>query len=839
VKNSFWKPVEETDMRKLHLVCNAHLDPVWLWQWEEGAAEALSTFRTAADFCDAFEGFVFNHNEALLYEYVEEYDPALFRRIQKLVAQGKWHIMGGWYLQPDCNMPAGESFVRQILHGRSYFLEKFHTVAETAVNLDPFGHSRGLVQILAKSGYHSYLFCRPLQADCLLPDDDFVWIGFDDSRVTAHRSSGHYLSKRGAAADKVKQWMDANPGRNTGMLLWGVGNHGGGPSRVDLDSLEVLRRETRDWQILHSLPEGYFEDLRRNSPSLPEVKKSLNPFAVGCYTSQIRVKQKHRRLENELYAAEKMCSSAAVQGLLPYPREQLLEAARDLLFSEFHDILPGSAIEPAEEDALRRLDHGLEILSRVKLKAFLALAAGQPRAEQGRIPILAYNPHPYRVCADFACELQLPDQNRSGNRSEIEVFRSGKRLPAQLEKELSHLAMDWRKRVVFHAELEPSTMNRFDCRVRAPSAPESVSRGIEKDFLFETEEITVLINGKTGLVDCYRIGDRDFLRPSSFSPVVLKDTPDPWGMTAHRFGPQAGRFELLSPEQAAELSGIPGAGLPPVRIIEEGEVRTVVEALFGYGRSFLNQRYCLPKHGRELTIEIRVNWNEKDRMLKWTVPCPWPSPRCIRQVAFGAEELPESGEEGVFQKWVLLSSEQENIALSCINDGIYGLDFDRGTLGLSLLRSPAYSALPSAGKLEMPKDRFLPRIDQGERRFSFRVCGGELRERLRHVGREAAVHNGPPFLLSCYPAGEGKTVQPLVELHDPVIELSAFKQAHAGRDYIVRLFEPTGKDRSAVIEIPPAGIKKTLRFKAFEVKTYKLDLESGTLSEVSMTEQDL
>ncbi len=826
-------------MRKLHLVCNAHLDPVWLWQWEEGAAEALSTFRTAADFCDTYEGFVFNHNEALLYEYIEEYDPKLFRRIRKLVAQGKWHIMGGWYLQPDCNMPAGESFVRQILHGHYYFLDKFHAVAETAVNFDPFGHSRGLVQILAKAGYHSYLFCRPLQKDCPLPNDDFIWVGFDGSRITAHRSSGHYLSQRGAAADKVMDWKAAHGKDRVGLVLWGVGNHGGGPSRGDLENLEILRRGSSDWEILHSIPESYFQDLEGEAASLPEVKKSLNPFAVGCYTTQIRVKQKHRRLENELYMAEKMSSSAALQGLLPYARRQLQEATRDLLFAEFHDVLPGSSIEPAEEDALRLLDHGLEITSRLKLKAFFALAAGEPQAQAGRIPILAYNPHPYRVSGTFACEFQLPDQNRSGKRSEIEVFKKGYRVPAQLEKELSHLAMDWRKRVVFHAELEPSTMNRFDCRVRTPARPRSRSRCIEGDYLFESEEITVRISGTTGLVDCYRAGEVDFLGENAFLPVVLKDTPDPWGMTAHRFGPQLGRFELLPPEEGAELSGIPGSKLTSVRIIEDGEVRTVVEALFGYAHSFLYQRYCLPKHGRELKIQIRVLWNEKDKMLKWTLPCPWPSARCIRQVAFGVEELPKSGEEGMFQKWAILMSEQKKIALSCINNGIYGLDFSDGTLGMSLLRSPAYSALPSAGELEMPKDRFLPRIDQGERTFTFWVCGGGLEQRLQHVGREAAAHNEPPFLLSCYPRGEGEKVGSLIELHDEVVELSAFKQAHAGRDYILRFFEPTGKNRSAEIEIPPLGITKTLRFKGFEVKTYKLDIENRILSEVSLTEHDL
>ena len=112
-------------MKELYLLCNAHLDPVWMWQREEGIAEAISTFRVAAQFCEEYDGFLFNHNESLLYEWVEEYEPALFERIKKLVKEGKWHIMGGWYIQPDCVMPSGESFLRQIQIGNKYFLEKF------------------------------------------------------------------------------------------------------------------------------------------------------------------------------------------------------------------------------------------------------------------------------------------------------------------------------------------------------------------------------------------------------------------------------------------------------------------------------------------------------------------------------------------------------------------------------------------------------------------------------------------------------------------------------------------------------------------------------------------
>jgi alpha-mannosidase len=147
--------------KTLILICNAHLDPVWLWEWEEGMAEALSTFRTAAKFCREQEGFVFCHNEALLYQYVEEYEPELFEEIRELVAEGSWKIIGGWYLQPDCNMPSGEALIRQIVVGRNYFMDRFGVAPETAVNFDPFGHTRGMVQILKKSGHSYYLFCRP------------------------------------------------------------------------------------------------------------------------------------------------------------------------------------------------------------------------------------------------------------------------------------------------------------------------------------------------------------------------------------------------------------------------------------------------------------------------------------------------------------------------------------------------------------------------------------------------------------------------------------------------------------------------------------------------------
>jgi alpha-mannosidase len=204
---------------RLVLVCNSHIDPVWLWPWEEGLAATLATFRAAADFCDEFEGFAFCHNEALLYQWVEEFEPALFCRIRELVRAGRWHVIGGWYLQPDCNLPSGESFVRQVTVGLRYFR-------------NPFGHGRGLVQILKQAGYVGYLFCRPDALHLPLESDDFVWVGYDGSTILAHRSPEHYNSEHGRASAKAERWLQAHAGDDDGCSCGG-GNRGG-PSREDL-----------------------------------------------------------------------------------------------------------------------------------------------------------------------------------------------------------------------------------------------------------------------------------------------------------------------------------------------------------------------------------------------------------------------------------------------------------------------------------------------------------------------------------------------------------------------------------------------------------------------------
>jgi alpha-mannosidase len=847
----------------LILVCNSHIDPVWLWPWEEGLAEALATFRAAAGLCEEFEGFVFCHNEALLYRFVEQFEPALFEHIRALVGRGRWHIMGGWYVQPDCNLPSGESLVRQALAGKRYFLEKFGVEPTVASNLDSFGHSRGLVQILKKAGYDGYLFCRPDRQHLSLPADDFLWVGYDGSTVVAHRAADHYNSERGTARSKVERWLERHPDRADGLLLWGVGNHGGGPSREDLSALASLiagapgsqtgesamalaegpgvSPGTVRRQITHGRPEDYFDAIGKDAASLPRFAGELNPWAVGCYTSMATLKRAHRRLESAIYGAEKMLAGAAIQDLLEYPRRELQDATQDLLFCEFHDTLAGSSVSEVEEQALQRLGHALDITTRLRARAFFALLSGEPPAADGEYPVFVHNPHPFEIEDTIVCELQPPEPN-----FDTQVFLQpelvdpgGRAVPLQLEKESCNIQIDQRKRLVFRGRLAPSQVTRFTCRLRPVPRPQvSGARPVTGRLDLRTAGYELALDGATGLVSRHLVRGTEYLGPGAFRPLVVKDSADPWGMKVRSFRDVAGQFRLMSPATAAAFAGVSAPELAPVRIIEDGEVRKVVEALFEYGRSALCLRYKLPAEGSEIEVEARVYWMEKDRMLKLSLPTPFAGGRVRGQAAYGVEEHEREMEELVAQKWIAVMSRSGAHALTVINDATYGFDFAEGELRLSLLRSPAYAGHPVDEVTPIVRqDRFEPRIDQGEHRFRFWLNAGTAATRLCAVDREATAKHEAPLALCAWPRGGGAKARPAVLLSDEVVQLGAMKIAETGDRLILRLFEPAGEARATTITIPPLDLQFDVALGAFEIRTLAIDLKTRTVDETDLLER--
>ena len=822
--------------KRIHLICNAHLDPIWQWEWEEGAAEALSTFKIAASFCEEYDNFVFCHNEALLYRWIEEYDMPLFLKIQKLVERGKWHIMGGWYLQPDCNMPCGEALVRQISEGRKYFKEKFGVVPTVAMNVDSFGHSRGLVQIMNKFGYEGYMIVRPQDYLLDLPSNEFRWVGYDGSEITTVRIEEGYNSFKGRATEKIQRFIDRCPDGDSCICMWGIGNHGGGPSKEDLDKIDAFTESCKHEGValIQSTPEQYFSEKHTDNNDLPEFKESLVPSMAGCYTSQIRLKQKYREAENLYFMTEMMSSHAAIAGTMEYPAEELTQAIYDILLVQFHDMLPGTCIQPAEEMGLRVLDHGIEILTRIKARAFFALSGGQKPAREDRIPIFAYNPYPYPISGDFSCEFMLWDQNWDDPFLECAVYdENGILLLSQSEKEYSNIPIQWRKRATFHAELAPMRMSRFDCAfIKKDAVPVYTMPADGLHYVFNNQKIQIKINKETGLIDEYSVGGVNYIKPGAFELEVYADNYDPWYMDQelkNTWQNKIGSFKLADQMETQRFCHL-DAPIEPVHIIEDGAVRTVAEAVFTYNTSRAVVKYIMSQN-EGLKINVRIIWVEKQKMVRMNIPAAFAADECIGQQPYGQEILKNDMTENVSQEYIIFASEDK--AILAMNNGTYGSAFDgaNSTLKLTLFRSPAYCTHPLPDLEPVPQDRYISYIDQGERDFEFMFDIGAREEMFNKAGRAAQHFNMRPMLLSFYPDPAGtKPEAPVVVSDNNIINITAFKQNEDGKGYTLRIFNPTEEKQTANVTVCDSSLKVALD--QFEIKT--VCYENGTIAECNM-----
>lgn len=827
------------DKKEMHLICNAHIDPMWQWEWEEGACEALSTFRVAAKFCREFDNFIFCHNEALLYMWIEEYEPSLFCEIQELVKLGKWHIMGGWHLQPDCNMPSGEGFVRNIEFGRRYFKEKFGIEPTTAINFDPFGHTRGLVQILAKSGFDSYMFCRPAQDKCPLPANTFRWVGYDGSSVIGARSPEGYNSPRGDAQGKVDKFVKAqiDADMSTHFCLWGVGNHGGGPSHKDISDINARLQEweAEGVRVIHSTPEDYINAVRESGMDIPEHCGDLNTWAPGCYTSQVRIKQKYRQLENDFFMCEKMCSQLAATTDFAYPEREIGEALYDMLTVQFHDAIPGSSVQGVEEMCIRLIDHGLEILSRLKARAFFKLSANEKRARDGEIPIIVYNPHPYDVEGDFECEFMLADQNWREVFTVGDVYAGEEKLPSQMEKENSNIPIDWRKRVVFHATLSPMQVNRFDCKLyEIERKPVPHLDGDATHYIFNEGGMLVKINKATGHIDTVEIGGKKYLGADALRIDVYRDDEDPWEMNSLGWSDKIDSFKLLDEKEGTKLSSVE-ATIPSVRIIEDGAVRTVVEAVFGYDTSKAVVRYKLSKSSPRIDVNVRIINSNTKKLYKMVVPCAKDGVKVFSEVAYGEEGAKSDTRECVQQRYTRVEQGSDNsLDVNVYNRGTYAYSVEKNNLLLTLMRAPAYLAHPIWDWKILPQDRHSPYIEQGERLFDFALTFGKEQKSNAIV---AQGYNEAPMVLSFFPSGEGNAEKcaPMITLGGDTILMTTFRKSlTCDGAFTVRLFNPTATGASCTFVSEPFGVSEKIEFSPFEIKSFLL--KRGELVESALIE---
>lgn len=788
--------------KTLYMIGNAHIDPVWLWQWQEGFHEVKATFRSALDRLAEYPDFVFVSSSAAFYEWVEKSDPAMFEEIKARIAEGRWKVVGGWWIQPDCNIPAGESFVRQALYGQRYFREKFGVSAVTGYNVDSFGHNGMLPQLLRKAGLRYYVFLRPMPHEKGLPGRLFWWEADDGSRVLAFRIMFEYCTWGKDLENHIRRCAEElKPPFDAGLCFYGVGNHGGGPTQENIQSLQRLNHDPDFPTLKFSNPDTFFETVLTQDWPIPVVHDELQHHAVGCYAAHSGIKRWNRVAENRLIAAEKFAAIAARVTGQPYPTTELAHAWKGVLFNQFHDIMAGTSLEIAYDDARNLHGEALAIADRTLNYAVQALAWQiDIPFEQGAKPLVVFNPHAWhsRTPVEFqARELPahytlLDDQGRAVPVQEVQSWATA----------------GGQKRLSFTADLPPLGYRTY--RIVPSSAPAVGESPLHATgTTLENRRFRLILDATTGCIASLYDKQHgiEVFQSQAARPVVIHDPSDTWSHNVFRFQDVIGQFEAES-----------------VGLVEIGPVKAVLRVTSRYGQSKLVQDFTLYGDLDRIDVQVTVDWREQQKMLKLRFPVNQIFMRATYEIPYGHIERENTGDEEPGQSWLDLSGTVHTTGttygLSLLNDSKYSFDVDVRDIGLTVLRSPVYAhhipAEPEPGQQ-------YSYIDQGIQHFTYSLLPHTGSWETASTVQRAAELNQPPVaLLTTFHRGPLPLSAAYAEADPPHVVISVVKQAEDGDDLILRCYETAKIAAEAAIRLPQWERTIHAHFAPCEIKTFRV-----------------
>lgn len=799
----------------IHLICNAHLDPVWQWQWEEGCAEALATFGNAVEILGEHPGLIFNHNEAVLYEWVKRYEPPLFKEIQRLVRKGHWHISGGWYLQPDVNLPGPEALVRHINRGRRFFLDNFNVQPTVAYNFDSFGHSAGLPQILRRTGYRMYIHMRPQEPEMHLPADLYRWRGVDGSEVLTYRIAvGLYHTERDNIEQRLQEGKALALKLNRDVpVFWGIGNHGGGATREDLEKIDAFMKAEEEVAVRHSTPEILYDALKKPGRNAPIVEGELQRVFTGCYTSLSRLKRCALQSLGTVLQTEALRTATWWQLGQEYPAREFDGAWGKHLFNDFHDILPGSCTEPAQQDALNQyglVDNAMRV---ERLGAAAAVNRGKPMRLYVPVTVLSSNPACTTVPVEAECMLDL--RPKWTGTWHLRLFSlDGKEIPSQEEQPESLLPFNgWRRKVTFFPELPAVGASHYEIRI---------VEGTRESENAPPPALKHSVDESTGLVTSLEAGDlKECLAGPLLRALVVDDDGDAWGADRWGYRNVLGQFET-----------VPGS----VQVLHQGPIRTIRESLFAWGKSSIAMRTLSYPDWPVLEFRLRVQWNETRKRLKLSIPTTFRQDQILCEIPGGVMPRPADGQEYVQGRWAFLQGLVGGgpAGFGIVNNGQHGFDFKDGEVRLSVLRSAAFCHEQGFKIGEFPVRKYM---DQGVHDVRVLVTAGEPERVRRALPGLADWLISPPAVYPHLPIGVRKdkkakgqakeTTLSLLSLEPATIRMMACMPSVEGKKMIIRLQETLGERTRALLLLHHPAKKIVLKFEPFEIKTLQIKRSGG------------
>ena len=774
------KPLRDEIKRKYRIfgAGYAHIDLAWLWPWMESVEVVRNTSASVLNIMERFPEFNYTMGQAHAYEWLETNDPTLFKKIQDKVAQGSWEIVGGQWVEPDLNLPSGESLVRQSLYGKRYFRKKFGVDVQVSCNPDVFGCNWNTAQILARSGFTALVTWRPPNASNL-----FWWEGPDGSRIMCYRAQSgyhHYLNGD-QMLDFVQKEAQSN-GLGKELVLFGVGNHGGGPTMDMLEKAMVVQNAPVYPEFQLTTTKDFFDALTPSDKAkLPVWKSELYlPRLRGCYTSQALAKKHNRQSEVEINVVEKAATIAELFGG-EYPAEHIFNVWRTILFNQFHDVLPGTSIPTVYQDSQTEYAEAHRLCERMLGRAFKSLEQRIDTRGKGEA-LLVFNPLSWTRTSPVA--LELDDQEF--RREWTVLDEHGNPLPVQ-KTEAEALG----GKLLFMADNVPALGYKVFRLVAGASTPRSTELHFTRHHL-ENEFLRLEMDASTGLMTTIRdlINNREVLaEPRGNVLQVFTDrATDAWNINYAEPG--------IDLDQAREVS-----------LVEFGPVRATIKVVHGYkGKeqpaptedfptSIFTQYVSLYDGLPFIEIRNHVLWQEKHKVCKVAFPVQVVASKARYEIPYGSIERSTGSEteeekaqiEVAAQRWADLSDGEYGVAL--INDCKHGYDIKANRMRLTLLRAPDYPDVLA---------------DRGYHDFRYALLPHKGDYSAGEVTRRSLEFNEPLQLLRTNAhAGELPNALSFVQIEPAYVVLNSLKKAEDDKDWIVRVYETAGKSATVNIGFRP------------------------------------
>jgi len=785
---------------RLNMVGHSHLDLVYQWDYNEFLRKIGRTHATTLNMMREFPEYLFCQSQLKLYNDLEEFYPEIYEGIKKRIKENRWEVIGGMYVEPDCNLISGESFTRQLLLGNQIAEREFGTTSSVCWLPDVFGIAWFIPQILRQTGYKYLITNKPVIWNDTneFPHNTFWWEGPDGSRILAHLPSTHF----GATIDPdilLTNWNEYKQKIpcSEAIYNYGFADGRGGPNRADMLTGRRFKHTPGVPEANFEHGQDAFERMEATVQKLPVMKDEIYlETHRGTYTSQARLKKNNRKAEILYRNAEAISSIANLLGR-DYPKQELDEGWELILKNQFHDILPGSHVNKAYHDSMRDYQTVFEKGDNA-FRESMDFIAGQIKTDETKLAsFIVFNMQPWLRNDMAEIELALPADK------EFQIVDSeGENTPYQVVEQQA----DSCKVLIDARNIPPMGYSVY-----------TVNEGTGK------HSSEFIINGETIESSFFRIS---FHEDGSISELYDKSNK----RQVFTEGSNANYFQLFEDEpgkyaawdivQMYKDREFKVAGVQKSEIIENGPIRLVIKQERQFYKSSITQRIILYKSLPRIDFETEIDWQERDRLLKVGFPADINSMEATYDISYGYIERPThqntSWDAARFEvcghMWADLS--EGDYGLSLLNDCKYGHDILGNQMRLTLLKGPQY---PDK-KADLGKHSFTyslyPHAGDWRKADSTRRAW-ELNDKLVSF----QLKNG---------TGQAGLTGSFLQIDKNHVMLSALKVAEDGKGIIIRVYEDQNRRGRCSVKFFKA-LESAVECNPFEREIGNAEIVSGKL----------